>query len=97
VLATREFVEGVASALGKPLRTVNLPLGPFLVAAVMCETGCRPFGISPPWHRRRLDFFVKRFYFSLEKAERLLGYRPTVSFYDGARETAAWYRAKGLL
>lgn len=97
VLATREFVEGVASALGKPLRTVNLPLGPFLVAAVMCETGCRPFGISPPWHRRRLDFFVKRFAFSLEKAERLLGYRPSVAFSEGARETASWYRANGYL
>lgn len=97
VLATREIIERVAAALGKPLRSVKLPLGPFLVAALMCETGCRPFGISPPWHRRRLDFFVKRFFFSLEKAERLLGYRPTVSFDDGARETAAWYRAQGYL
>ena len=97
IVATRELIESIAAALGKPLRSVKLPLGPFLVAAVMCETGCRPFGISPPWHRRRLDFYVKRFYFSLEKAERLLGYRPTVSFRDGARETAAWYRSHGYL
>ena len=97
VLETREIIERVAEALGKRPRSINLPLGPFLVAAVMCETGCRPFGISPPWHRRRLDFFVKRFVFSLEKAERLLGYRPAVSFGDGARETAAWYRAQGYL
>lgn len=97
IVATREFIEGVAAALGKKLRSVNLPLGPFLVAAVMCEKGCRPLGIAPPWHRRRLDFFVKRFYFSIEKAERVLGYRPTVSFHDGARETAAWYRARGYL
>ena len=87
----------VAEALGKRLRSVKLPLGPFLIAAVMCETGCRPFGISPPWHRRRLDFFVKRFAFSLDKAERLLGYKPTVSFDEGARETAEWYRSHGYL
>ncbi len=97
VLPTRELIERVADALGKRLRSVKLPLGPFLLAAVMCETGCRPFGVSPPWHRRRLDFFVKRFVFSMEKAERLLGYRPCVSFGDGARETAAWYRSKGYL
>lgn len=97
VLPTRELIERVAEALGKRLRSVTLPLGPFLLAAVMCETGCRPFGIAPPWHRRRLDFFVKRFVFSLEKAERLLGYRPSVSFGDGARETAAWYRSNGYL
>jgi dihydroflavonol-4-reductase len=95
VLTTRELIERVAEALGKPLRSVRLPLGPCLLAAVICETGCRPFGISPPWHRRRLDFFVKRFAFSMEKAERILGYRPCVSFTDGVRETAAWYRARG--
>lgn len=97
VLPTRELIERVADALDKRLRSVKLPLGPFLLAAVMCETGCRPFGISPPWHRRRLDFFVKRFVFSLEKAERLLGYRPAVSFAEGARETAEWYRSHGYL
>lgn len=97
VLETREIIERVADALDKPLRSVRLPLGPLLVAAVICETGCRAFGLSPPWHRRRLDFYVKRFSFSLEKAERLLGYRPAVSFGDGARETAQWYRAHGYL
>lgn len=97
VLPTRELIERVADALGKPLRSVKLPLGPCLLAALMCETGCRPFGIAPPWHRRRLDFFVKRFVFSLEKAERLLGYRPCVSFCEGARETADWYRSNGYL
>lgn len=97
IVPTRELVERIAEALGKPLRSIRLPLVPFMLAAVVCETGCRPLGISPPWHRRRLDFFVKRFAFSLEKARRLLGYEPSVAFADGARETAAWYRANGLL
>jgi nucleoside-diphosphate-sugar epimerase len=97
VLPTRTFIERVAEALGKPLRAVSLPLAPFLLAAVVCETACRPLGISPPWHRRRLDFFVKRFAFSQEKAARLLGYAPAVSFKQGAAVTANWYRAEGLL
>lgn len=97
VMPTFQLIESVADALGKPLRSVKLPLTPFLLAAVLCESGCRPFGIAPPWHRRRLDFFVKRFVFSQEKAARLLGYQPSVTFRQGANETAAWYREKGYL
>ncbi len=97
VLPTRRFIEHVAEALGKPLRAIRLPLVPFLLAAVVCEHACRPLGISPPWHRRRLDFFVKRFEFSQEKAARLLGYAPAVPFRQGAARTAEWYRAQGML
>lgn len=97
IVSTRDMIEAIAEALGKPLRSVRLPLAPLLVAAVVCETGCRPLGVSPPWHRRRLDFFVKRFAFSQEKAERLLGYRPSVPFRQGASRTADWYRKNGYL
>ncbi len=31
----------------------------------------------------------------ISKAERLLGYRPTVGLEDGLRETVAWYRSSG--
>lgn len=97
ILPTLRMAELVAEALGKPLRHVPLPLSPLLLAAVVCETSCRPFGMSPPWHRRRLDFFVKRLYFSQQKARRLLGYDPQKRFRDGAAETAAWYRQRGYL
>jgi nucleoside-diphosphate-sugar epimerase len=53
--------------------------------------------MAPPWHRRRLDFFVKRLFFSQQKARRMLGYDPQRRFRDGAVETAAWYRQRGFL
>jgi nucleoside-diphosphate-sugar epimerase len=56
-----------------------------------------PLGLKPPLHRRRLDFFRKSFRFSTAKAERLLGFRATTSFTEGARRTADWYRANGFL
>jgi dihydroflavonol-4-reductase len=76
ILPTFRLVEFVAEALGRPLRTMNLPLSPLMLAAVVLETSCRPFGVAPPWNRRRLDFFVKRLFFSQQKARRLLGYDP---------------------
>jgi nucleoside-diphosphate-sugar epimerase len=97
ILPTFRMVELVAEALGKPLRHWNLPLPPLLLAAIVCETSCRPFGMAPPWHRRRLDFFVKRLFFSQQKARRMLGYDPQRRFRDGAVETAAWYRQRGFL
>jgi nucleoside-diphosphate-sugar epimerase len=97
ILPTFRMVELVAEALGKPLRRMNLPLPPLWLAAVVLEKGCRPFGMPPPWHRRRLDFFVKRLYFSQQKARQLLGYDPQRRFRDGAAETAEWYRERGYL
>lgn len=97
VMQTVDLIATVAAALDKPLRSVRLPLAPCFAAALLCETGCRALGVAPPWHRRRLDFYVKRFVFSIEKAERVLGYLPRVSFAEGARETAQWYRTNGYL
>jgi nucleoside-diphosphate-sugar epimerase len=69
---------------------------PFMAAAILFERTLTPLGIQPPLHRRRLDFFKKSFVFSSNKAERVLGFTPTVTFAQGAAETAAWYRDRGL-
>jgi dihydroflavonol-4-reductase len=68
-----------------------------VTAAVVFESTFSPLGLKPPLHRRRLDFFRKSFSFSTDRAERLLHVRPQVDFRSGARLTAEWYRANGLL
>jgi len=62
-----------------------------------CERVCIPFGIEPPIYRRRVDFFTKSRAFSIAKAQRMLGYRPTVRLEEGVRSTADWYRAEGWI
>jgi dihydroflavonol-4-reductase len=96
-LTTRATVDTIASAMGVRPSKLRLPFWPFLVLAVIMETTMRPLGLQPPLHRRRLDFFRKSFYFRLDKSRRELGFSPGVSFADGARRTAEWYRAEGLL
>ena len=68
-----------------------------MAAATLCELACKPFGIDPPLHRRRVSFFTKARAFSVEKAKRLLGYAPQVPLADGLARTAAWYREMGYL
>jgi dihydroflavonol-4-reductase len=96
-MTTREMVQQVASALGRSAPRGRIPLWPFLVAAVALERTLPPFGIQPPLHRRRLDFFRKSFVFSTTKARTVLNFTPAVSFRSGAIETAAWYRDRGYL
>ncbi len=77
------------------LRT--LPAGPMLAAGSLCETVCKPLGISPPIYRRRVEFFTNNRSFNIGKAREQLGYQPRVSMHDGLLRTATWYREQGML
>lgn len=92
ILTTRDMVQQVASALGRSAPGWRAPMWPFLAAAVVMERTLPPFGIQPPLHRRRLDFFRKSFVFSTAKARSVLGFTPRIPFSSGALETAQWYR-----
>jgi nucleoside-diphosphate-sugar epimerase len=96
-LTTAAMVETIAKQLGTRIPAFHLPLSAFLVAAVMMGKICRPMGIQPPLHRRRLDFFTKNFLFSQERSASILGFAPRVSFGQGVAETAKWYSEKGYL
>jgi nucleoside-diphosphate-sugar epimerase len=97
VMTTNDMVAQVAQVLGTKQPRLRLPMWPFMAAAISMEKTLKPLGIQPPLHRRRLDFFRKSFFFSTEKAQSLLGFRPSVPFSRGARETAEWYGKEGLI
>jgi len=97
VMTTRQMVERIAVALGRRTPRMQLPMWPFQAAASVMETALPPLRIQPPLHSRRLDFFRKSFVFSIAKARRLLAFQPEIDFGAGARDTAHWYRARGLL
>jgi nucleoside-diphosphate-sugar epimerase len=75
----------------------RIPAWPVQLAGDLCEALCVPFGIEPPLHRRRVDFWTKSRAFSIEKARRLLGYAPEVDVEEGVARTAAWYSKEGWL
>lgn len=93
----RELVDSVARAVGKPVRRGHIPVAPVMAAAGLCEALCKPFGIEPPLHRRRIDFFTKNRAFSTAKAQRDLGYAPQFDLDRGLKRTFEWYREAGWL
>jgi nucleoside-diphosphate-sugar epimerase len=92
-----ELVAAIAEAVGRPMPRGRIPLWPVKAAAWACETLCKPLGVEPPLHMRRLDFFTKDRGFTSAKAQREIGYAPKVSLAEGLARTAAWYRQQGLL
>jgi nucleoside-diphosphate-sugar epimerase len=92
-----ELTAMIAAAAGVPAPRLRLPAKPFQLVGSLVEKLCVPLGIEPPIHRRRVDFYTKSRAFSIEKATRLLGYRPQVKLRDGVRETFDWYVANGYI
>ena len=72
-------------------------IAPLMWAAKLCEALCKPLGIDPPLHTRRVEFFVKSRAFSNAKARELIGFEPKISTEEGVRKTIAWYKENGYL
>jgi nucleoside-diphosphate-sugar epimerase len=92
-----ELAAAVARAVGRPAPRGHIPAAPVLAAAKICEAICRPLGLEPPLHKRRLDFFLVDRGFTSAKAAREIGYVPQVALEEGLERTAAWYKSAGLL
>jgi len=96
-ISLNDLARTLASAFGKPAPRLRLPLWPVRAAANLCEFVCVPFGINPPLHNRRVDFFVKDRAFSCDKAKSILKFSAKTSVSEGIKQTADWYFKKGLL
>lgn len=92
-----ELVRLIAEKAGVPPPRFHWPARPVYAAAAICEDLCRPFGIEPPLHRRRLDFYLKNRAFRIDKARRVLGWEPQVDLETGIVQTLDWYRKAGWL
>lgn len=94
-----EMIAALRKVLGKDPNgtTIRLPAMPIRFLGDICEAICRPFGISPPIYRRRVEFFINNRSYDIAKAQRMLGYEPKVPMAQGLAQTAEWYRSQGML
>lgn len=96
-LSLKELVAMIAARLNVATPRLRIPLMPVEILAGLCEKVCVPWGIEPPLHKRRVSFFKNNRAFSIEKAQRLIGYCPTVLLEEGLDRTICWYQKNGYL
>ena len=87
----------IAAARGRSTRIIRLPVLPFWLLAALCETVCRPLGLTPPLYRRRIKFFLNDRAFDTRKVRERLEYAFTHSDEEGLTKTAHEYMKQGML
>ncbi len=93
----QRYIEIAAEAVNAPPPRIRLPYSPVFLTAWLCELLCKPFGVEPPLHRRRVKFFKNNRAFSIDKARNRLGYQAQVDLKEGMRRTVDWYRQQGWI
>ena len=82
----------IAKHYGQKLFPFKIPVWPFQLIGSIVEALCLPFGIEPPIHRRRADFFTKNRAFNVKKAESQLSYIPEHTLEEEVKLIASWYQ-----
>jgi nucleoside-diphosphate-sugar epimerase len=90
-----DVAERIARANGAPVRNWHVPAAPVLALSRLVEMFCVPLGLEPPIYPRRVRFFLSQRWFSIEKAERELGFRPTLTLDQEIEQISRWYRERG--
>ncbi len=91
----RVFFGHYARMLGVRLRSV--PPVVARAAAPLVAGAFRAVGKAPPLSGRTLEYVTHPGTYAIDKAARVLGWRPAVGLDDGMARTEAWLRAEGLL
>ena len=91
----REFVTFIAEYLAIPPPTRQVPVPVAKAAAVLMESVWRAVGAKnpPPLNKSRLRFLYYNQGYSIEKAQRELGYEPQVGYREGLPPALDWIEA----
>lgn len=82
----------IQKALGVPKIALYVPEWVALTGASLSEGLFRFLGKSPPVTRKNIESTLADRVFSIEKAQRDLGFRPQVDPESGLRDTVLWYK-----
>jgi nucleoside-diphosphate-sugar epimerase len=97
VITLRALLELLTKLLAVRRFGFRVPFGPMMAAAAVIEDVCGVIGVTPPIHRRSLDFFLTDVEYDTGKARRTLQWTPLVSLDSGLQQTIDWYRQERLL
>ncbi len=95
---TAELAAALSSALGRPLRVLNLPRALAVLVGELGQLKWALTGRPQIVSRRKVrDLLQPRWTCAWDLAARDLGYRPRIALDDGIRRTARWYAREGWI
>jgi len=82
-----ELVEVISTELDVKPPKLHLPIALGLLGGYSLEVAFKLIGKAPPFSRRSVDFFLKHNAYDINKAKRMLGYRPQFDLHTGIQKT----------
>ena len=97
IVTLEQTAQMIAEKAGVKMLPFKIPAFPIQLLGSIVEKFCVPFGIEPPLHRRRVDFFVKNRAFDISRAKAELGYNPVMKVKEQVSRIFDWYQKNGWL
>ncbi|MFO7889645.1 MAG: NAD-dependent epimerase/dehydratase family protein [bacterium] len=93
-ISWREYFEALTKELNVPAPRFSLPPVIAGIIANVLEFVYRVFHIKkrPPLTKYLVTHLRGDFHFRIDKAKKMLGYKPSTDFKQAIKETAAWYK-----
>ncbi len=92
-----EVLRIFAKALNVQAPKMRWPLWMLTIPSTIVEFAYKPFGVNPPLHRRRCEWFWSSRAFDITKSRKELGYVPQVKTEEGLIDMVRSYEAAGWL
>ena len=90
-----DIIRIIQETLGVPKVPVYMPEWGAKTLATITENAFKLVGKAPPISRKNIESTLADRVFSIEKAEKDLGFNPSVDPEIGLRETVLWYKNQG--
>ncbi|MDO8610132.1 MAG: NAD(P)-dependent oxidoreductase, partial [bacterium] len=87
----REIVNDIAESIDEKVPNFHIPKNLALVLSYGLDFAGRLVGISSPLFPSRVKTMTTSYYYNIKKAKKEIGYKPEVSFKEGAKITGKWY------
>ena len=90
--------DGLAAALGRPVRFVKVPATAFILIGTVAEHAARLLRRDPPLDKRNaIDLSRHGWTCDTAGTQEAFGWRPEVTLPEGLERTVRWYREAGWL
>ena len=92
----KQFTDALADAMGLKRPKLSVPYGLVYALAWLMEMFYKLFRIQTPplLTRYRIMNGGRDYYFSIEKARRILGYEPRIPLEEAVKRTVQWYKQR---